>query len=134
MDSTTLESFHQLFSKILENYRRFDVEKVLKEVLQEEDDEVSCEKDKQVHLGLIQRQDRHMKKIEQALQRIEQGSFGECSCCQENISLERLQAFPTATECLGCQEEQERRDFHRLPSSILNFRHRVEFHKRSLVS
>jgi DnaK suppressor protein len=45
--------------------------------------------------------------IERALQRIEDGSFGECLECGELIAPGRLQANPTATLCIGCAEARE---------------------------
>ena len=49
-----------------------------------------------------------MKKIDSALERIEDGSFGECEDCGEDISMKRLLARPTAQFCISCKEEQER--------------------------
>lgn len=45
--------------------------------------------------------------IEEALDRIENGSFGECSNCNETINLRRIQAVPWAKLCLACQELEE---------------------------
>ncbi len=45
--------------------------------------------------------------IEEALDRIEDGSFGECSNCDEPINLKRIQAVPWAKLCLACQELEE---------------------------
>ncbi len=45
--------------------------------------------------------------IERALQRIEDGSFGECFECGEPIAPGRLEANPTATLCIGCAEALE---------------------------
>lgn len=45
--------------------------------------------------------------IEEALDRIEAGSFGECSNCDEPINLKRIQAVPWAKLCLACQELEE---------------------------
>ena len=47
-------------------------------------------------------------KINQAIERIEQGSFGECDSCGEDIGLRRLQARPVATLCIDCKDEQEK--------------------------
>ena len=50
---------------------------------------------------------RLLGEIERALQRIEDGSFGECLECGEAIAPGRLQANPTATLCIGCSEALE---------------------------
>lgn len=48
-----------------------------------------------------------LQKIEDALERIEDGDYGECSSCEEPIGLKRLEAVPWARLCIKCQELQE---------------------------
>lgn len=54
-----------------------------------------------------------LDKIQKALDRIENGSFGSCEECDEPISIKRLEARPETTLCIRCKEDQERveRDF-----------------------
>ena len=54
-----------------------------------------------------------LDKIQRALERIDNGTFGICEECDEPISVKRLQARPEAPLCIRCKEEQERveRDF-----------------------
>ncbi len=54
-----------------------------------------------------------LDKIQKALERIEDGSFGTCEECGESISVKRLEARPETTLCIRCKEDQERveRDF-----------------------
>ncbi|NUP12030.1 MAG: conjugal transfer protein TraR [Polyangiaceae bacterium] len=54
-----------------------------------------------------------LDKIERALQKIEEGTFGACEECEEEISVKRLEARPETTLCIRCKEDQERaeRDF-----------------------
>ena len=47
--------------------------------------------------------------IDSALRRIEDGTYGICTSCGNQISEERLEARPWATLCIGCQRERERR-------------------------
>lgn len=47
--------------------------------------------------------------IEQALRRIEEGSYGRCESCGGAIGRERLEALPHATQCIRCQQQAERR-------------------------
>ena len=49
-----------------------------------------------------------LDKIEKALQKIEDGSFGTCEECSEEISVKRLEARPETTLCIRCKEDQER--------------------------
>jgi len=51
-----------------------------------------------------------LKKIERALIRIEEGTFGICERCEEDISLKRLEARPVTTLCIRCKEEQEKKE------------------------
>jgi len=44
-----------------------------------------------------------------ALARLDDGSYGLCSTCREPIPPERLEAVPTTSRCVGCQERRERR-------------------------
>jgi DnaK suppressor protein len=54
-----------------------------------------------------------LDKIQKALDRIGNGTFGICEECEEPISLKRLEARPETTLCIRCKEDQERveRDF-----------------------
>jgi len=49
-----------------------------------------------------------IRKIEEALQRIREGSYGECAECGKEINAERLDALPFASLCVRCQEKEER--------------------------
>lgn len=51
-----------------------------------------------------------LKKIEKALSRIEDGTFGICERCDEPISPKRLDARPVTTLCIRCKEEQEKKE------------------------
>lgn len=51
-----------------------------------------------------------LMKIDRALQRVEDGTFGVCERCEEDISLKRLEARPVTTLCIRCKEEQEKRE------------------------
>lgn len=62
-----------------------------------------------VTYGRMQSQSEELKDIQDAFERIEDGSFGQCEKCQEEIPKDRLRAIPYARLCVGCQtrEEQE---------------------------
>ncbi|MDD5489694.1 MAG: TraR/DksA C4-type zinc finger protein [Candidatus Moranbacteria bacterium] len=45
-----------------------------------------------------------LEKIDEALSRMEKGTYGICSNCQKEIPLERLRAYPQADTCLDCQK------------------------------
>jgi RNA polymerase-binding protein DksA len=50
---------------------------------------------------------RYLYHIEQALARIEDGSYGKCESCGKNIGLERLKALPYTRLCIDCKEKEE---------------------------
>jgi DnaK suppressor protein len=49
-----------------------------------------------------------LDKIEKALRKLEEGTFGVCEECGEEISIKRLEARPETTLCIRCKEDQER--------------------------
>jgi len=49
-----------------------------------------------------------LDKINKALAKIEDGTFGTCEECSEEISVKRLEARPETTLCIRCKEDQER--------------------------
>ena len=49
-----------------------------------------------------------LDKIEKALRKIDEGTFGICEECGEEISVKRLEARPETTLCIRCKEDQER--------------------------
>ena len=53
-------------------------------------------------LNLLQNQEQALTEIDEALERIKQGSFGLCEECQEPIPKARLQALPYARHCVAC--------------------------------
>ena len=63
-----------------------------------------------VHLNLsdIDRDAQELRRIDAALLRIQEGTFGYCSDCDQEIPWERLRAEPTAVRCVRCQELYER--------------------------
>jgi len=49
-----------------------------------------------------------MRKVDRALQRVREKTYGECEECNKDINPERLEALPWATMCIKCQEMEER--------------------------
>jgi RNA polymerase-binding protein DksA len=58
--------------------------------------------EEEISLGLLENQDRLLTEVNDALARIEQGTFGRCEECHEEISLRRLAALPYTRYCLRC--------------------------------
>lgn len=60
-----------------------------------------------IELALIQMKSETLRRIDAALRRVDEGTYGNCVECQEAISKERLQALPFAPRCTSCQETRE---------------------------
>jgi DnaK suppressor protein len=73
-------------------------------------DRASSETDRALELRTRDRQRKLISKIDQALRRVEDGSYGYCEETGEPIGLARLDARPTATLSLEAQERHERRE------------------------
>jgi DnaK suppressor protein len=74
-------------------------------------DRASAETELAFSLRMTERKSGLERKIEKALQRIDEGVYGVCEECGEEISEKRLRARPVTSLCIGCkrkQEEQER--------------------------
>lgn len=81
--------------------------KVKSEDLPDVVDRSSMETDRNFTLRLLDRERKLLKKIDDALVRIDNGEFGMCESCGEDIGRERLIARPVATLCIGCKQAQE---------------------------
>jgi DnaK suppressor protein len=46
--------------------------------------------------------------VNEALDRVKQGTYGSCVNCEEEIQSKRLEAVPWARHCISCQEKQEK--------------------------
>lgn len=73
-------------------------------------DRASSESDKALELRTRDRQRKLIAKIDAALRRIDEGTYGYCDETGEPISLRRLEARPTATLSLEAQERHERKE------------------------
>lgn len=61
-----------------------------------------------VNLFTVEHEIRELREVEDALQRINLGTYGECEDCGAPIGYERLKAYPTARRCLEDQVRHER--------------------------
>jgi DnaK suppressor protein len=70
-------------------------------------DRASLESNRNFLLRIRDRERKLITKIKSALNRIENGEYGICEVCDEEISEERLKARPVTTLCIECKERQE---------------------------
>ena len=71
-------------------------------------DSATATLNREIDYTLEENSEHVLSSIEQALQRIENGTFGTCVRCGTQIAEERLEAIPYATRCIDCQRVAER--------------------------
>jgi DnaK suppressor protein len=71
-------------------------------------DLASEERDREINFILSDRERVKIKQIDDALGRLDEGSYGVCESCGLEIAEERLQAMPFTRLCRDCQQEQEK--------------------------
>ena len=82
----------------------------------------------EVDLALMQMKSETLKKIDEAISRLEEGTYGRCDECDREIPAPRLRALPFAALCRDCQEEtentvraeREAKAFERLQRELVN--------------
>lgn len=70
-------------------------------------DRAALESDRNFMLRIRDREHKLIKKIKKALERIENGTFGICETCGEEISVKRLKARPVTSQCIECKSKEE---------------------------
>jgi DnaK suppressor protein len=70
-------------------------------------DRASFDADRSFMLRIREREAKLINKIQAALDRIEEGTFGICETCGQKISFKRLIARPVTTQCIDCKSHQE---------------------------
>ena len=78
-----------------------------KEELPDPNDRATREEDLREELRLRDRERKLASKIEEALSRIDAGTFGLCEACGRRIDPARLRARPVTTFCIDCKRESE---------------------------
>ena len=71
-------------------------------------DLASDERDREINFILNDREREKLQSIEEALERIEDGSYGICESCEAEIAPARLEAMPFSRLCVSCQAEREK--------------------------
>ena len=74
----------------------------------DEEDQASVSHLAETHLTLLGPKRLELEAIEEALQRIENGTYGVCASCGSDIGMRRLLAMPDALRCIDCQEKEDR--------------------------
>jgi DnaK suppressor protein len=89
------------------NRSRVAAEEIQHETTEDEGDRATTSHNKQLLYKLHEGDYARLKSIEQALNALDRGQYGECINCGEDINEKRLAAVPWATLCIACQEMME---------------------------
>jgi DnaK suppressor protein len=115
MEKTKIEEFRQLLHEQMEQLLR-DAGRTVSEMNDEKTnfpdptDRASLESDRNFELRIRDRERKLLNKIRETLERLEEGDFGVCESCGEEIGEARLRARPVTTLCIECKTEQERQE------------------------
>jgi len=110
MDHLSLKNFEALFLELKRNILN-ETKLNLDTITLEKGDDLEtneAERIRALELRLVGRQSFMLKKIDNALFKIKNGSYGICEDCDGEIELNRLKARPTATQCIHCKEIEEK--------------------------
>jgi DnaK suppressor protein len=112
MEKERLESFRELLNERLKAILG-EAEKTVKGMTNDRDsfpdptDRANLETDRNFLLRIRDRERKLIGKIKEALARIDDGTFGICEECGDDISEERLKARPMTTLCIDCKTKAE---------------------------
>jgi DnaK suppressor protein len=73
-------------------------------------DQATFESDMDLNIHMKERENKLIFKIKEALERIENGTYGICDICGGPITETRLKARPVTTECITCKQNQENQE------------------------
>ena len=108
-----LESFRKLLIQNI-NELLSEAEKTVsemtngKENFPDPNDRASLESDRNFELRIRDRERKLIVKMQEAIKRIDDGTFGVCEACGGPISEKRLTARPVTTDCIDCKTKQEK--------------------------
>ena len=115
MEQKVLDSFQKQLVEKREDILK-ETERTLSELndqsgnIPDPNDRATAESGRNFELRIRQREQRLLSKIEEALQRIDDGEFGECESCGELIGLKRREARPVTSLCIECKTTQESKE------------------------
>ena len=112
MDEAKLEEYRQLLQQKLDDLLSEADRTVAgmtdaKENFPDPTDRAALESDRNFLLRIRDRERKLISKIQEAMERIEDGSYGICESCGEEIGEKRLLARPVTTLCFECKQRQE---------------------------
>lgn len=114
MNLETLKQFENLFNELkkstMEEIKLHS--EVVTPIKGDEMDQGNLDRELTLNLKLVGRNSFMLKKIDHALLKIKEGTFGICDECDCEIDINRLRARPIATQCIACKEAEEKTEAH----------------------
>ncbi len=112
METRDLEYFRGILSQRMDDLLKKEDEAVsllLESTLDSSEfiDQATHETERSLRLRMQDREKKLIRKIEQALLRIDEGTFGICELCGGDIAIKRLKARPVTTYCIACKNRME---------------------------
>jgi DnaK suppressor protein len=98
-----LETKQEELERIVRNRDAITIEKSADAL-----DEVQHASERELAIRNLDRESNLLRNVRAALRRIEDGSFGTCLHCEEEISPKRVAAVPWAPFCIQCQEQADK--------------------------
>jgi DnaK suppressor protein len=80
------------------------------EALPDVSDQASAEEDQRFSMRIMEREQKLLKKVDEALDRMKNQTYGICEECGEDIPYKRLKARPVTTFCIECKTLQEQKE------------------------
>lgn len=112
MNQKDIEYFRKMLSNMLDEAQQkgdSTIEELTdsNEVFADPADRATAESDRAFTLRIRDRERRLIRKIKAAIQRIDDGTYGQCEDCGEEIGVPRLKARPVTRLCINCKSKQE---------------------------
>ena len=110
MDRTELEKFKGILEKQLQELQSDfgkEMQSMGSPALADINDQATLESERSFELRIKDRERKLIGKVQEALKKISDGTYGVCESCGEQIAIKRLQARPVTSYCINCKAEME---------------------------
>ena len=110
MNKSELEKFRKVLERQLKELQS-DLSRELSDMgapaLADVNDQASLESERSFEIRIKDRERKLIGKVQEALKKIGEGTYGVCESCGESISTKRLWARPVTSFCISCKSEME---------------------------
>ena len=110
MDKAELEKFKSILERQLHQLQNDfgrEMHSMGSPALADINDQATLESERSFELRIKDRERKLIGKVQEALRKVHDGSYGVCESCGEDINVKRLQARPVTSFCINCKAEME---------------------------